>query len=127
MLRDDLIFARQEVRLVVLSEMRHLRWANQILWHLHEAFPEIPRRGPELGIAAKVPDGRDAHGNPKSRPRQLRVLDIDTLASFIAVEEPSGRIDGAYVQVVATLREPHYPLTALQPGAQHHRRRHGAL
>jgi hypothetical protein len=114
LLRDDLIFARQELRLVVLSEMRHLRWANQILWHLHEAFPDIPRRGPELGVAAKVPYGRDAAGNPKSRPRQLRVLNVDTLSSLIAVEEPSGRIDGAYAQVVATLREPHYPLTALQ-------------
>jgi Ferritin-like len=114
LLRDDLIFARQELRLVVLSEMRHLRWANQILWHLHEASPNIPRRGPELGVAAEVPDGRDAEGNPKSRPRQLRVLDGDTLASFIAVEEPSGRIDGAYAQVVATLRGPNYPLTALQ-------------
>ena len=114
LLRDDLIFARQELRLVVLSEMRHLRWANQILWHLHEAFPELPRRGPELGIATTVPDGRDRQGNPKSRPRQLRVLDSETLASFIAVEEPSGRIDGAYAQVVATLRGPNYPLTALQ-------------
>jgi hypothetical protein len=114
LLRDDLIFARQELRLVVLSEMRHLRWANQILWHLHEAFPDIPRRGPELGVAAKVPYGRDATGNPKSRPRQLRVLNADTLASFIAVEEPSGRIDGAYARVVATLRGPNYPLTALQ-------------
>jgi hypothetical protein len=72
LLRDDLIFARQELRLVVLGEMRHLRWANQILWHLHEAFPEPPRRGPELGVATTVPDGRDAQGNPKSRPRQLR-------------------------------------------------------
>jgi len=114
LLRDDLIFARQELRLVVLSEMRHLRWANQILWHLHAAFPDIPRRGPELGIAAEIPDRRDAEGNPKSRPRQLRVLDGDTLASFIAVEEPSGRIDGAYAQVVATLRQQQYPLTALQ-------------
>ena len=114
LLRDDLIFARQELRLVVLSEMRHLRWANQILWHLHEAFPDIPRRGPELGVANDVPDGHDAEGNPKSRPRQLRVLDTDTLASFIAVEEPSGRIDGAYAQVVATLRQQQYPLTALQ-------------
>jgi hypothetical protein len=40
-----------------------------------------------LGVAATIPDGRDAQGNPKSRPRQLRVLDIDTLASFIAVED----------------------------------------
>jgi hypothetical protein len=58
--------------------------------------------------------GREAQGNQKSRPRQLRVLDADTLASFIAVEEPSGRIDGAYAQVVATLRQQQYPLTALQ-------------
>jgi hypothetical protein len=74
----------------------------------------MPRRGPELGIAATVPDGRDAQGNPKSRPRQLRVLDADTLASFIAIEEPSGRIDGAYARIVATLRGLQYPITALQ-------------
>jgi hypothetical protein len=114
LLREDLIFARHELRFVVLSEMRHLRWANQILWHLHEAFPQTPRRGPELGVADEVPDGRDAQGVPKYRRRELRVLDASTLASFVAVEEPSGRIDGAYAQVVATLRQASYPLTALQ-------------
>jgi hypothetical protein len=36
-------------------------------------------------------------------------LTQDVLNDFIAVEKPSGTLDGAYAQVLATLREPKYP------------------
>ena len=50
-------------------------------------------------------DGAD----PGWRPRALLPLTRDVQQGFINVEHPSAFIDGAYSQVVATLRQPKYP------------------
>ena len=106
-LADDVEFARHELLLVAVGEMRHLRWANQILWELQHAGLVKPR-GPSLGISKVVPVGQ------QTRPRQLALLGPETLQRFVDVEEPSGGVDGAYARVVATLRDSAYPPTAYQ-------------
>ena len=50
-----------------------------------------------------------ASGGPEGRPRSLRALDRAVLADFVAVEQPSGFIEGQYARVTATLRGPEYP------------------
>ena len=44
-------------------------------------------------------------GARRTRSAQLRPLTKDAIDEFIAVEHPSGYIDGAYAQVIATLRQ----------------------
>ncbi|MBZ5594812.1 MAG: hypothetical protein LAP39_21415 [Acidobacteriia bacterium] len=105
-LKEAVAFVRHEILIIAVSEMRHLRWANQLIWELEQhAGLTTPGKkfGPSLGIAAQVP------GAKGPRKPDLRVLDKDTLDDFIAVEKPSGTLDGAYAQVLATLRDPRYP------------------
>jgi hypothetical protein len=66
----------------------------------------IARRPPVLTPSATVPT---ADGE---RPRALRPLEADVLADFVAVERPSGTLDGEYARVVATLSKG-YPDTML--------------
>ena len=100
-LRDDVQFMRHFILLVAVSEMQHLRLANQLLWELREGgFIDPKKYGPSLGVSPTVPVS-DAGG---TRPRALRPLTVDTLKDFIAVERPSGQIEGQYSRVVATLR-----------------------
>jgi hypothetical protein len=55
---------------------------------------------PELGVAEQIP--------PSGRKPQLRALEPDILEDFIAVEKPSGYIDGQYARVLSTLRQAEY-------------------
>jgi hypothetical protein len=98
-LADDVRFARHYLMLVAASEMQHLRWANELLWTLYD-HKLIAHYEPVLVPAKRIPDGGKGF-----RPRALRRLEPATLEDFIAVEYPSGFIDGAYARVVATLRE----------------------
>jgi hypothetical protein len=107
---DDLTFVRHELLAVAVSEMRHLRWANQLLWTLSQRGL-IARRPPALTPGTTVPT---ADGE---RPRALRPLEANVLADFVAVERPSGTLDGAYARVVATLAKG-YPPTLLQLARQ---------
>ena len=109
-LGDAIIFARHQLLMIAVSEMRHLRWANQILWELEHAGLIPAGSGPALGVAEEVPSGKP----PKKRPRDLRILSPETLEDFIAVEAPSGTLDGQYAAVAATLREPLYPASTSQ-------------
>jgi hypothetical protein len=104
-LKDAVAFVRHEILVIAVSEMRHLRWANQLIWEMEQKGLTTAgtKFGPSLGVAKTVP-GKDGE-----RPPALRVLDDDTLNDFIAVEQPSGTLDGAYAQVLATLRDPQYP------------------
>lgn len=104
-LDDAVIFARHQLLMIAVSEMRHLRWANQVLWELEHAGLIPAGTGPALDVAAEVPAGKP----PQKRPRELRILSPETLDDFIAVEAPSGTLDGQYAGVAATLREPPYP------------------
>jgi len=106
----DTLFVRHELLGIAVSEMRHLRWANQLLWTLAQRGL-IRDRGPALEPGRKVPT---ANGE---RDRQLRPLALPALEDFIAVERPSGTLDGAYARVVATLRAG-YPEPLLQLARQ---------
>jgi hypothetical protein len=103
------VFARQLLLRTAVSEMRHLRWANQLIWRLDRTDLVTSKHGPSLGVAEQVPTGG---GN--TRPRQLRSLTPQVLADFIAAEAPSGRLDGQYARVISTLRQPQYPPTLEQ-------------
>ncbi len=104
-LKDAVTFVRHEMLVIAVSEMRHLRWANQLIWELEHAGLTTPGKkfGPSLGVAAKVP------GANGERDPQLRVFDKATMDDFIAVEKPSGTLDGKYARVLAELRKPKYP------------------
>jgi hypothetical protein len=107
-LREDVQFMRHFILLVAVGEMQHLRWANQLLWELREGgfIDSTLYREPSLGVSPTVPVC--AAGGV--RPRALRALTRETLADFIAVERPSGQIEGQYSRVAATLRtDKRYP------------------
>ena len=99
-LRDDVTFIRHEMLMIAVSEMRHLRWVNQLLWELEHAGL-IAATGPVLDAAAKIPTQK---GQP-DRVRELLPLTSDRLDQFIQVEQPSGGLDGQYARVLATLRD----------------------
>ena len=86
--------------------MQHLRWANVILWRMRQEGL-IDGFEPALVPALQIPCIKD--GKPDKRERALRPLTEEALQDFIAVEHPSGFVDGAYGRVVATLRRPEYP------------------
>jgi hypothetical protein len=107
---DEISFVRHEIFSVIVSEMRHLRWANQLLWSLAQAG-FVPPQPPVLTPGLKVPTQNG------ERDRQLRPLTLDALKDFVAAEQPSGTLDGAYSRVVATLRSG-YPENLLQLARQ---------
>lgn len=103
MMADDMLFARHVLLLVAVAEMEHLRAVNQLLWLLYQAR-FVKEFSPVLTPAEYIP----TNANDEPRKRCLRRLTPDTLADFIAIEHPSGRLDGAYARTVATLRQPYY-------------------
>lgn len=111
MMADDMLFARHMMILLAVAEMEHLRAVNEMLWLLHDA-KLLPDFEPVLTPAEWVRISADGD----RRRRMLRRLEPATLDDFIAVERPSGMIDGAYARVIATLRQPAYPKDLLQIG-----------
>jgi Ferritin-like len=83
-------FLRHYLLLIAVSEMHHLRWANELLWSLTKAFPGLPRYRPVLTPALNVPLDVNL-----TRPRALRPLEPEVLADFIAAESRSGTINGS--------------------------------
>jgi Ferritin-like len=111
-LLDFAEYARHELLGIAVGEMRHLRWANELLWTMQKsALLPAGFALPALGVATAVPLGNDAQGKPQSTPAALRNLDPSSLAVYVAGERPSGALDGLYSRVVATLRHPgnNYP------------------
>lgn len=102
-LRRDVTFLREELRSTAISEMRHLALVNELLRRL-AALGLGPPYTPALDVATHVfrptPDDPDA-----SRPRALRPLTRETIDDFVAVERPSGGLEGRYARVRATLRQ----------------------
>jgi hypothetical protein len=126
-LADDLVFVRHELLLIAVSEMRHLRWANQLLWSLEHDGMLTKKLGPSLGVATEIPGAAATSvpqlaasrvSSPVTRPRQLRALQPAVLADFVAVEQPSGFLDGQYSRVLATLRQKAYRPTLEQLAAR---------
>jgi Ferritin-like len=125
--KNDLTFVRHEILFIAVSEMRHLRWVNQLLWSLEHDDMLSQKVGPSLGVANEVPVADDKSRPPqlaqrpsagKMRPRQLRPLEPDVLQDFISVEQPSGFLDGQYARVLATLRQKKYRETLEQIAAR---------
>jgi hypothetical protein len=97
--REDVEFAKHELLALAVSEMRHLRWANQIRWELHHAglLQELSR--PVIRAAPSVPTG-----DGKGRCTCMRPVSLDVLSDFIDAEKPSGSVEGLYAKVFATVR-----------------------
>jgi hypothetical protein len=110
-LRRDVTFLREELRATAISEMRHLGLVNELLRRL-AAAGFGPAYTPALGVAERVfrptPETPDA-----TRPRALRPLTADVVDDFVAVERPSGGLEGRYARVRATLRQRRYAKTQL--------------
>ena len=110
-LLDFAEYARHELLGIAVGEMRHLRWANELLWTLQKAKLVDGVDLPALGVATEIPFGTVPLGQPASVPAALRNLDASALDIYIKGERPSGALDGLYSRVVATLRQPgtNYP------------------
>lgn len=104
---DDTEFLRHQLLDVAISEMQHLRWVNQLLAEIAatgiipgwEYVPAV--RPPALVIPAA--------GRMREQPAVLDPLGGKLIDLFIAIEEPSGYIDGRYARATATLLRPEYP------------------
>ena len=107
--REHAAMARHALRLTAISEMEHLRWVNELLWSLADAFfPKQYKPALEPCLILPVPPLVQGHAR-RHRRRALRPLTLDVLAEFVAVEQPSGGIDGVYARVIATLAQDGYP------------------
>ena len=80
-LADDVVFVRDYLMLVSVSEMTHMRWANQLLWELYE-HGLVPSYEPVLEPALEGPHqpGRDARPGAQA-PRALRCWTISSRSS----------------------------------------------
>jgi hypothetical protein len=96
----DVTTAHAEVMRVAISEMRHLRLANDVLRQLHFMWNLPGPFKPALQIASAFP----ASG-AKPEAFAERALTPDTLAEFIAIEKPSDSVDGLYARIVKTLED----------------------
>ena len=97
-LRDDVRAARQQLLLVAISEMRHLRWVNSVLFELHRRSGAAEPFTPALGVATIL---RGSAGFP-DRPVRFRTLTPEVMAEFVRVEAPSLTVDGLYSNLLAT-------------------------
>ena len=97
-LRDDVRAARQQLLLVAISEMRHLREVNGVLFDLHQRSGAAGPFSPALGIATVL---RGTAGFPDRAPT-FRPLTPEVMDEFVRVEAPSLTIDGLYSSLLAT-------------------------
>jgi hypothetical protein len=83
LLGEDVDFTRHVLLEVAVSEMQHLRWVNQILWHLFEAgiVPDWTEFEPKVLQPADTIPG--AGGLPDT-PAKLARLTPETLQLFLA-------------------------------------------
>ncbi len=107
---EDLSLVRRLLLMISVGEMTHYRWAHQLLWSLHTEGLVSDVFTPIITLAQRIP--RPDEQGPVDqgfRDRALRAFTPGVLADLIAVERPSGYIDGVYARVVSTLRSPKYP------------------
>jgi hypothetical protein len=97
-LRADVATAFAELMRIAISEMRHLRIANDVLRTLNERLDRGTSFRPALQVASEFPT---AGGQPE--PVSEQRLTPEVLDQFIAIEKPSDSIDGMYAQVMVTL------------------------
>jgi hypothetical protein len=103
--RRHATFIGHELMNVAISEMMHLRWANQLLTRLQQIQGKSPRAA--LRVSTNVPKGlldADAdHYLVESRPTAERPID-EAIADFVAAEAPSGTLEGQYAQILSRLK-----------------------
>jgi hypothetical protein len=107
---EDLSLVRRLLLMISVGEMTHYRWAHQLLWSLHTEGLVSDVFTPTITLAQRVPRPDEQGAVDQGfRDRALRPFTPSVLADLIAVERPSGYIDGAYARVVSTLQSPNYP------------------
>jgi hypothetical protein len=99
-LRGDAVAAHYQVLRIAASEMRHLKAANELLFHEHVRQKPGQPFTPALGRAAVVPEA----DIPGGRPVRFAALTPDVLNDFIRVEAPSKSVDALYGRILATYR-----------------------
>ncbi len=103
-LAADLAAVRQQMMLIAVSEMTHLRWVNQLLWEIHRQGLG-PGNGwryrPIVELAKQI---RSTRAAPVLRP-----LTPETLQDFVNLERPQGRMASAYGRCLGTLKQAHFP------------------
>jgi hypothetical protein len=97
-LRVDAATTFAELMRVAISEMRHLRIANDILRALNEQL----HLGTPFRPALQIADSFPASGGT-AEPVVEKRLTPDVLDEFIAIEKPSDSIDGLYARMVVTM------------------------
>lgn len=110
---DDLAafvtFARHELLQTAVGEMRHLRWANELLWSLQkngiipDDFP-LPALGVADSVPLDVPQTGPNAGRCVQIGRYLWSLSPEAIDLFVRSESPSGGVEGLYAAVVSTFR-----------------------
>ncbi len=107
--REHADFIAHELLAIAISEMMHLRWANQLMWelsHLKSQQDYVPA----LRVSDLVPGKMDGAVQPDNPPTpkgmrkpQMRPLNV-AIEDFLAAEKPSGTLDGQYSRIFATVR-----------------------
>ena len=102
-LADDLAAVRQQILLIAVGEMTHLRWVNQILWEIDRKGlgPAGWRYRPVVRWATRL--------RITDAPPSLRPLNRETLKLFIDLERPQGGLAKAYGRCLGTLKRAPFP------------------
>ena len=120
-LRDIAAFTKHELLMLAVSQMRHLRWVNQLLWEIASTpgLLKVPIVLPALQVATEIPLGTDVKGKPLPPfERALRPFDAATVTVFTQAKAPGGAVDGLYARAVTTLRGGEYPAGSRELAAQ---------
>ena len=102
-------FIAHELLAIAVSEMMHLRWANQLMWELshrkagQQYVPSL-RVGSQVPGAPAAPSNGKAAAQPVMRKPEMRPLN-QALVDFLAAEAPSGTLEGQYARIFATVRQ----------------------
>lgn len=102
-LADDLVAVRQQLLLIAVGEMTHLRWVNQLLWEIHRN-----KLGPH-GWCYRPVVRWASHLRITGAPPVLAPLTPETLQAFIEIERPQGAMAKAYGKCLGTLKQEKYP------------------
>jgi len=107
----DVLFAKHELLAIAVSEMRHLRWANQIRMELRHTGILSTDFVPVLSAGPRVPCGTKSRNREcigGYRPTSMEPVSLPRLQDFLDAERPSGTFHGLYARVFSTLRSYHH-------------------
>jgi len=105
--RTEVAQAAEQVFAIAVDEMRHMVWANQLLWALGERSPstgraEVIGASPTPRSGRKIyPPGEKQYANQPFNPQPLT---LDTLDRFIRIEQQSRTASaGMYIEALASI------------------------